>query len=131
FQNSSEIAGLFQIEVTAKPEKTLTEMETAASTILSDVLQNGVTENEIEKAITGIEAQVINSATTVQGKAVSLATYYSYTGDPNNINTQMDLFKGMTQSEVLTVAKKYLTQPKMVLSVVPLGKSELAAKKGE
>ena len=131
FQNSSEIAGLFQVQITAKPEKTLTEMEMAASAIIDDVLKNGVTENEIEKAITGIEAQVVNGAARVQGKAVSLATYYSYTGDPNNINKQMDFYKGITPQEVLAVAKKYLTQPKMVLSIVPLGKPELAAKKGD
>lgn len=130
-QDGSEIAGLFQIEVTAKPERNLTEMETSVDSILNDVLKNGVTEDEVQKALTGAEARIVNSASTMLGRATSLAFYYSYTGDPNNINKQMELYKGITPQEVIMAAKKYLTQPKMVLSIVPLSKSERGAKKGE
>jgi zinc protease len=90
-----------------------------------------VTEKEIENALTSTEVQVINSVTTVLGKATNLASFYSYTGDPNHINTQMELYKNITPQEVLMVAKKYLSQAKVVLSVVPVGKPELAAQKGE
>ncbi|TAK56701.1 MAG: insulinase family protein [Bacteroidetes bacterium] len=131
FQGGLEIGGIFQIVVTAKQEKSLTEMYSAVKAILSDVLQNGVTEKEIEKAVTGIEAQIINSAQTVLGKATNLASYYSYTGDPGNINKQMETYKDITTQEVLSVAKKYLEQPNMLLSIVPEGKPELAVTKGE
>jgi len=130
-QNGSEIAGQFQIQVTAKPGRNLTEMETSVDSILADVLKNGVTEDEVQKALTGVEVHVVNSAATALGRATTLAFYYSYTGDPNNINKQLELYKGITPQEVLTVTKNYLTQPRMVLSVVPLGKTELGAKKGE
>ena len=130
-QSGSEIAGTFDIQVTAKPGHNLTEMEDAVNDILAEVLKNGVTQQEIDNALTSVEVQIVNSAATVLGKANTLSAYYSYTGDPNNINKQMDLFKGITPDEVLKVAKKYLNQPNMSLSVVPLGKTELAAKKGE
>ena len=129
FQNGLEIAGVFQTQITAKPGRTLTEMQAAVDSILDDVLKNGVTEKEIEKALTSTEVQIVNSYTTVLGKATSLANYYSFTGDPNNINKQMDLYKGITPEEILSVAKKYLTKPKVVFSAVPLGKPELAAQK--
>lgn len=135
FQEGAEIAGSFQIQVTAKPDRNLTEMQTAVDSVLNDILTNGVTEKEIEKVLTAIEAQRFNSmatvgsVTTVLGKATSLASYYMYTGDPNNINRQLDLYKGITPNEVLTVARKHLTQSKVVLSVVPIGKPELAAQK--
>jgi zinc protease len=129
--SSSEIAGTFDIQVTAKPGRTLTEMKTAVDSILADVLARGVTEKEIEKVLTSTEASVINRAQTVLGKANTLANYYCQTGDPNNINRQLELFKGITPLEVLAVAKKYLTQPRMTLSIVPLGKPELAVSKGE
>lgn len=129
--SSMEIAGLFQIEVTAKPEKTLTEMKTVVDGIMADVLKNGVTQKEIDKALTSTESRIINSAATVLGKSNTLANYFLQTGDANNINKQMDLYKGITPDEVLTVAKKYLTQPSMTLSVVPFGKPELAIKKGQ
>ena len=90
-----------------------------------------MTEKEIEKALTSTEVRVVNGVATVLGKAISMATFKSFTGDPNNINTQMEFYKGITPDEVLAVAKKYLTKPRMILSIVPLGKPELAAKKGE
>ena len=125
---SSEIAGRFEIQVTAKPGRTLTEMRGAVDTILAGVLRDGVTEKEIEKVVTATEARVVNSAATCLGKANSLANYYCQTGDPNGFNRQMEHFKGITPEEVLTVAKKYLTQPRMELNIVPAGKPELAAK---
>ncbi|MBI3194395.1 MAG: insulinase family protein [Ignavibacteriae bacterium] len=131
FQGGSEIAGQFQIQVTAKPGKTLTEMHSAVTNIINEILQGGVEEKEIEKAITGIESQIINSATTVLGKATALASYYSYTGDPNNINKQMDDYKGITSDELVAVAMKYFDKPNMVLSIVPVGKTELAVTRGE
>ena len=131
FQGGSEIAGTLEIQVTAKPGKTLTEMQVVVDAVLNDVLTNGVTEKEIEKALTSTEAQIINSMATVLGKSTNLASYYSFTGDPNNINKQMDLYRGITPQEVLTTAKKYLTQPKVVLSIVPVGKPELAVQKGQ
>jgi zinc protease len=126
-----EIAGIFQIEVTAKPGRNLTEVETVVDSVLKDLLAGGVTQQEIDKAVASAEVQVVNGAATVLGKATSLARFYSFTGDPANINTQMKLYQGITPEEVRTVANKYLTQPRMVLSVVPLGKPELAAGKGE
>lgn len=129
-QNGMEIAGQFQITVTAKPERNLTEMETAVDSVLQDVLKNGVTEAEVQKGLTGVEVRIVNSAATALGRATALAFYHSFTGDPGNINKQMELYKGITPQEVLTVARKYLTQPRMVLSIVPLGKPDLGAKKG-
>ncbi|MBI5475690.1 MAG: insulinase family protein [Ignavibacteriales bacterium] len=130
-QGGSEIAGEFQITVTPKPEKNLTEMEKAIGDILADVLKNGVTQSEIDKSVTNTEVQVVNSVATALGKGNALAANYFLTGDANSINKQMDLYKGITPDEVINVAKKYLSQPNVVLSVVPLGKPELAAKKGE
>ena len=130
-QDDKEIAGLFQITVTAKPGRNLTEMKTVVDSVLAELLAHGVTEKEIEKALTSTEVRVVNGVATVLGKAISMATFKSFTGDPNNINTQMELYKGITPDEVLAVAKKYLTKPRMILSIVPLGKPELAAKKGE
>ncbi len=130
-QNGMEIGGQFQIQLTAKPQKTLTEIYSAVNAILADVLQNGVTDKEIEKVITNLEARVINSAATVLGKALTLSQLYAFTGNPGKINNQMDDYKGITPQEVQAVAKKYLEQPSMVLSVVPMGKTNLGVTKGE
>ncbi len=128
--NSSEIAGLFQVIVTAKPGKNLTAIKGVVDSLMADMLKKGVTENEIEKALTAQESRIINRAATAFGKANTLANYYCQTGDPANINRQLELFKGITPQEVLSVARKYLTQPSMTLSVVPQGKTELGVQTG-
>jgi zinc protease len=130
-EDGLEIAGDFQIQATAKPEKGLTPIEAVIDSILDDIRQNGVTKEEIAKAITSEEVKVINNAATELGKAVSLAFYYSYTGDPENFNHQLDLYEGISQEEILSVARKFLAGPRIVLSVVPVGKQDLAAQKGE
>ncbi|HUN65633.1 MAG TPA: pitrilysin family protein [Bacteroidota bacterium] len=127
----SEIAGLFSIEATAKPGKGLAPVQTVIDSVMADLLKNGVSAEDIAKAVTAVEVQTVNSAATVLGKANSLAAYYSYTGDPANINRKMDLYKGITPEEALSVARKYLSRPSVTLSVVPSGKPELAAQKGE
>jgi len=129
FASSSEIGGLFQIVTTAKPERTLTEINATIDSVVSGVLSSGVTQEEIDKAVTGMEASIVNRMSTVLGKANTMAAYYHYTGDPGNINKQMDLYMKITPAEVLAVAKKYLSAPKMLLNVVPEGKSELAIQK--
>ena len=128
YQNGSEIAGEFGIQVTAKPGRTLTEMEDGVNEVIKGLLKDGVTEREIEKCINNKETQLINSRQTMLGVVNALASYHTLTGDANNINREFDRFKGITPSEILADARKLLSGNKVVLSVVPEGKTNLAAK---
>jgi zinc protease len=126
YQSSSEIGSLFQIIATAKPDIGLSEVAKMIDAAISDVLANSVTQEEIDRVLTGVEASVINRMTTVLGKANTLASYYHVTGDPGGINLQMELYKNITPEEVLATAKKYLSANRLQLSIVPEGKPELA-----
>ena len=128
-QSSNEIAGLFHVIVTAKPGHTLAELNGVVDSVIGDVLANGVTQEEIDKAVTNVESGVINSLTTVLGKANSMAAYELVTGDPGRINRQMDDYQKITPAEVMAAAKKYLGAPRMLLNIVPQGKTELAITK--
>lgn len=127
YQASALLGSQFGIMVNAKPGKTLTEMEEMVNTELTTLFTNGVTAKEVQTSINNREASLTNSLATVLGKANSLATHYTFTGNPNGINTEFDRYKGITPEEVLAVAKKVLGANKVVLSVVPEGKPELAA----
>jgi zinc protease len=129
YQGSQLLASQFAIEVTAKPGKTLTEMEGIVKEELAKLFKDGITAKEVQTSINNREAALTNSLATVLGKANSLSTYFIFTGDPNNINKEFDRYKGITPAEVLSVAKKYLGGNKVTLSVVPEGKPELAAEK--
>ncbi len=129
YQNGMEIAGQTGIIVTAKPGKTLTEMETALDEQIAKLLKEGVTQKEIQTFMNNKESQLINRRATVLGKTTALATYFTLTGDANNINTEFERFKDITPQEVLTIARKVLTDKKVVLSIVPQGKPDLAAER--
>jgi zinc protease len=126
-ESSSELVSQFNIVVTAKPGKTLTEMETAVNQELERLLKDGVTEQEVQSAVSRTEATLINRRATVGQKADGLASAYTLSGDVNNYNRDFDRYLGITPAEVLAQAKKILTANKIVLSVVPEGKRELAA----
>ena len=90
-------------------------------------MKDGITEKEIQTSINNREATLTNSLATVLGKANSLATYYTFTGDPNNMNKEFERYNGITPAEVLSVAKKVLNGKNVTLSIVPEGKTNLAA----
>ncbi len=126
-QGGSEIAGEFQITVTAKPGKTLGEMETAVREEIAKLLKDGVTEREIETSLNGLEARRINGVATALGQASVLSTYFTLTGDAENFNREPERYKGITPAEVLQQAKAVLTSHNVVLSIVPQGKTDLSA----
>jgi zinc protease len=127
YQQGQMLAGKFAIEVTAKPGKTLSEMEKIVNDELAKLLKEGVTEREIQTSLNNREASLTNRLATVLGKANQLASYSIFTGDPEDINREFDRYKGITPSEVLAVVKKVLGGKKVELSIVPEGKPELAA----
>ncbi len=127
YQNGAEIAGETAIVVTASPGKDLTDMEQAVDEVLSDLLRNGVTDREIQTSLNAKEAQLVNNRATVLGKANALATYWSLTGDTENVNRELERFRDLTPAEVLAVARRVYGKPRVVLSVVPAGKPDLAA----
>lgn len=127
YQSSAILASQFGIDVTAKPGKTLTEMEALVNEELARLLKEGITEKELQTSINNRESQLVGSLSTVLGKANSLATYHTLSGDAGNINKEFDRYKGITPAEVLAVAKKVLGGKSVALSVVPEGKPELAA----
>ncbi len=126
-QDGSEIAGMLSITVTAKPGRHLTEIEAAVQQVIDDMIKNGVTEKEVQTSLNQKEAQLVNRRATVFGKTSALATYYTLTGDPQNINRELERFKGITPAEVLADARQAFAAHKVVLSIVPQGKTELAA----
>ncbi len=129
YQNGMEIGGLTGIQVTAKPGKTLTEMEKIVDEELQKILKEGVTDKEIQMSLNWKESSLINSRATVLGKANSLATYFTLTGNPDNFNSELKRFKGITSDEIQALAKKIYTSGRVVLSVVPQGKTDLAAER--
>lgn len=126
-QGGSEIAGELSITVTAKPGKTLTEIESAVQQVIDEMLKNGVTEAEVQTSLNQKESALINRRATVFGKTNGLATAFTLAGDASEFNKELERFKGITPAEIVSDARQAFGQHKIVLSIVPQGKPELAA----
>lgn len=117
--NTSEIAGLFQISATARPGKTLDEIEAAINTEIERIKAEGPTADEINRSVTQRDAQAIYGLQTVFGKGSALANYAGYLGQPNYFQANLDRYRKVTAEDVKRVANKYLGANRLVLTAVP------------
>ncbi|MEY8849581.1 M16 family metallopeptidase [Psychroserpens sp. XS_ASV72] len=68
-----------------------------------------ISERDHQKLINQFENQFVNSNSSVEGIASSLATYYLLYGDVNLINKEIDIYRSITREDIQSVAKKYLS----------------------
>ena len=67
-----------------------------------------ISERDYEKLQNQFENQFVNSNSSMQGIASSLATYQMLYGDVNLINTEIDIYRSITREEIQAAVKKYL-----------------------
>jgi zinc protease len=128
FQSSNEDVGEFVLMLTPRPGHTLTTLEAATDAIIQRLKQEGPTAEEIQKAIAGEELGFVSGLESNLGKAFSLSDGAGYHNDAGYFRTEYRKTMSVTAADVKRVANKYLTNGRVVLSVVPTGKLDQAAK---
>ena len=129
-QRDREDAGEFYIWITPRPGHTLTELEATADSIIERFKHEGPTAEELQRATAGIEFRFVSDLESDRGKAELLSLGAAYFGDPGYYRTQHAKLKSVTIGDVKRVANTYLGPGRVVLSVVPEGKPELASRLG-
>ena len=82
-----------------------------------------ISEKDYEKLLNKFESQFVNSNSTVEGIANSLAEYYTFYGDTNLINSEIDIYRSITREEIRAAAQKYLNPNKrLTLNYLPESK---------
>jgi zinc protease len=122
FNGAAELAGRFQIVATAKPGHTLAELETAVNEEIEKLKQAGPTADELERAYNAREAAMIYSLQTIggfNGRNDQLNQYATFLGQPNYFQQDLARYRKVTAADVQRVAKQYLTDKRLVVSVVP------------
>ena len=127
-QNTNENGGQFQITITPRPGHSLTELELAADSIIQRVQRDGPTDEEVARAKAGIELSFVSGLESNLNKAFTLATGEVFHNDPAYYQKAYREAESVTAGEVKRVANHYLMKGRVVLSVVPLGKKQDAAK---
>jgi zinc protease len=131
YQNSNEDVGEFRLMIIPRPDHSLTELEAAADAVIVKLKNEGPTAEEIKKATTGAELDFLRGLESNLGKAMQLCDGAGLHGDPGYFKTDYQKSQAVTAAEVKQVANKYLTQGRIVLSVVPTGKLDQASNPAE
>ena len=127
FNRGNENAGTFGLIVTPRPGHTLAEVEATADSVIARFKQEGPTTEELAKTSAGIEFGYVSQLQSNLGKADILNDGLVFHGDAARYKRDYDKFKTVSADDVKRVANKYLTSGRVVLSVVPLGKPDLAS----
>ncbi|MBR9989655.1 MAG: insulinase family protein [Gemmatimonadetes bacterium] len=129
YQSSAVLGSTFRIVVTARPDVALTIIEREIRREL-EAMANDVTDRELERAVNGIETGYIDSLQSVGGfggRADQLNMYLFHTGEPDYAARDLRRYQELTASDIARSVRDHLLAPSVVLSVVPLGRSGLAA----
>jgi zinc protease len=130
YNDTRKLDGDFAIVATARPGKHLNELRAAVEQQLTRLASDGPTERELQQARNALEAAFLNRLELVNAKADQLNQYYYFTGKADGFQADLDRYRAVTADDVKRVITQYLTGPRVMLSIVPQGKRDLAATKG-
>ena len=130
--SSSKLDGMIMLTATAKPGVHPRELDAEIAKAIADVAERGVTERELVRVKNGMRASTIDRLSSVLGKATQLSYYNYFTGTPDYMAKDLARYESLTLADIQRVATRYVAgQPKIVLTVVPEGKKDLALTAGD
>ena len=130
FNNSTKLDGYFNVWVTSKPGQAPARMAELVAEEINKVVKDGITPRELARALNTRRASFLDRMASVYGKSDRLAEYNYFAGTPDYSQQDAARYDRVTTADVQRVAEKYLTKPKVVLTVVPQGKKELMVSGG-
>ncbi|WP_299097131.1 M16 family metallopeptidase [Winogradskyella sp.] len=94
----------------------ITEMDEEIAKIQTEL----ISERDYQKLQNQFENQFVNSNSSIEGIANSLARYYMLYDNVNLINNEIEIYRSITREEIRDVAKKYLNpNQRLILEYLP------------
>ena len=126
-QVPARLGSEFWIVVTARSGHTLTEIAHVVQEELSRIKNDPPSHRELERAVNQYEASFLDRLESIGTTANLLNTYVRLTGNPDYFNEDLSRYRALDPSDVQAIARSWLRDDaRVVLSVVPNGKKELA-----
>ena len=110
-----EDLGLLVFRLILATGKTIPEAEKSLNKEIDDVLKNGVTEAELDKAKNRFLTGKLEERETVNGKASALGQAVVVYGDANRVNTDLGKLQSVTAAQIKEVMNRYITGKKKVV----------------
>ena len=126
----AELSCTFTIAAFANPPagKTLADLETIARNSLTEFEERGVTEADVNRVKMTIVSGKIFGLESVSGKVGQLASFETFTGNPNFTAEDLARYENVTAEDVMRVYQKYIFgKPAVIMSVVPRGQTDQIA----
>ncbi len=126
---SSGLASLFIIEVTAERGSDLQALEAAVDEVLEELIATGPTTDELERAINGIETSFIRQLQAVARRADLLNQYAFYTDTPDYLARDMARYAQIAPTQVHQVLRQVLaggSQKRMRIEILPMSDAPAA-----
>jgi predicted Zn-dependent peptidase len=125
FPRSQEDYGTYVMGALALGE---TPLDTLAASMDEEIdkLQNElISEKEYQKLQNKFENRFVNSNSSIQGIASSLATYNVLYGDTDLINEEIEIYRNITREDIKRVANEYLNEnQRLELDYLPESEKE-------
>ena len=130
FQASAELNSEFCIIATARSGHGLNELEQVIQEEIDRLKADGVEARELQRALNQYESSALDQLESILGKANSLNSYYFRTGNPDYFNEDLARYLAIDANDVQAVVRTFLRDNgRVILSVVPQGRVDLAADK--
>ena len=127
--DAGALASTFDIIVTAKAGHALEEIRKVVDEEVARLVESTPSQRELDRFRNDNEARFLVRLEKVGGfggKADQLNQYFSYTGDPGYFESDLARYRALAPSDVHAVAFRFLGPGRVVLSIVPEGKKNLA-----
>ena len=120
FNLNLEDYGIYIILGLPLGENTFDDLLETINEEISKIQETLISERDYQKIQNKFETDFINANGSVEGIANSLAEYYTFYGDTNLINKEIDLYRSITREDIRRVANKYLNpQQRLILNYLP------------
>ncbi len=120
--NTSEIAGVFQVTATAARGKSLDDIEKEINVEIERIKKDPPTAEEMARALNSVESQSIYGLQNSLGLNGRISSYVGYKGQADYFQPDLDRYRKVTAADVQRVANTYLGNNRLVMSFLP-GKS--------
>jgi zinc protease len=120
FPATQEDYGMYIVFALPVGETSLEMLNTEIEEEIEKLRTNLISENDYQKLQNKFENQFVNSNSSVEGIANSLAEYYMLYGDTSLINKEIEVYRSITKEEIKEVANKYLNpNQRLMLEYLP------------
>jgi predicted Zn-dependent peptidase len=104
----SKGSDLLVVDVTARPETSVEQLEQAVNAQIDLMLRHGVTEADVSRVVALIETEMVAALQSASERADRLSMFATYFGDPALVNRQTERYRAVTVQQVNAFVRERL-----------------------